>query len=1107
MSDTTVGIGIEFESDLASVEKIAKKLEQNFSLAVSQALKSGAKSGLSYSNVKGATSGMESAFEESLTNAVRKSSQELERLNEEMQTRLQNKKDGETDESIKQEFKERSKKIIDEFSQRQKLNSDINKEQISQLKKGYDEIAKDLQEATAQAGKGFAENAKQGFKTLQSLGGNIKGLNFQGMGGDLSSLIKQGGKFGRGKMLNKAKALKASGDTAGAAKMANAAKMLGTASVAMAGVAVGLGAIVALLAKAFDHMQKMNKSILEQASVMEVASMASGNLKQGLKEIRSVATSSAMFMNGIKADDVIGIVGAFGSANLTMKELTATAKTSEERMSLLTDTMLQTTAVARMLGIKAQELGGNLATMMEEQGGGLQSMTGQFAALGKMAQNSGFQQKYFYQTVLESVSGMALYNARIAESGNLLIQLGKILGSKMASDTVKELAKGFKSEGIADSYKRVLKTGQATTQSIFKKEAQVASQQFLNTIGDDGSKALASALGIDLKGSAEEQATAISAKLGTLNAKQQEKLIGQMISEGKISRESVRQIGNLVDLSKAAKGDRVAMASAMDELGPGGVLQMQLKSVQGVLGSTKKFHEMTSFEELKVLEDVGGFSREQIERLQEISRQTHAQYGELKELQKIGYQNEQTAKDQINKFGAYINENGEIVSARLDKNGEMIDKSTERQVTSAEELVALQMAFQESEIAPAMQESEYWSREQAIATVSLNDLMEGAILAVLETIAGYLVPIVAWVTGDLSDEEKQAKQEALAEIQSDMANNRKEMQKTKDAIREQEKILATSKDKDDRDKAKKELQRLEKQEKNLKVQSESLKGEKSSIEGINYRETRLFGTLYDSGESAHARKRLGSAKDFRDVAKGGGVDTGLTTGEMALMGTGIGLFGLGVGVATGGTGLAAMGALGQTATVGTAALGGATALGGVNALEDSYNASAEKARYDKQKLEEEQKEESEKQTKELEKLNDTMQSQAGSTFAQSETAKRLGYGGGTSNEALVALGASAKAKGQGQELRDALKTSGFDEGQKATILSGLNDGFAFFRRGQATVVPIASQDDATVAVGREGGALSQVGGTRGGGNVFNFHGGSTAEIIAHFENLQSLGLV
>ena len=1109
MSDTTVGIGIDFSTDLESVKKIASELQKSIASATQSAMKSGAKAGLSVDNVIDALQGVGGAFQKELVNAQKAAMSQIKSVQEKANKDILNARNEQEKQNIKENAKLEIKAIVDQFNLQKNFKSTLVKQEISGLQKGYDEIGKSLKEASEQAGKGFKANAKEGFKTLQSLGGNIKGLNFQGVAGNVSDLIKQGGKYRQGKMLAKAKALKAAGDTAGAAKMASAAKALGGASMAMAGVVVGLGAIIALLAKAFDGMQKMNKEILEQASVIEVASMSSGNLLKGLKEIRSVAVDSRMFMNGIKPEQVFGLVGAFGNANLTLKQLTKTAKDSEERMTLLSDTIFKTTAVARVLGVKAEELGGSLAKMMDEQGGSYDTMMGQFAGLSKMAQNSGFQQKYFYQTVLESVSGLALYNARVAESGNLLIQLGKILGKDMAKSTLQELSKGFKSEGIAESYKRVLKTGQGLTKEIFQKEAQVASQQFLNTIGDqapalqDVFKSIG--VNLDLSGSAEENAKEISKALGGLSGKQQERLIGEMIADGRINRNQARQISNLVDLSKAAKGDRVAMAAAMDELGPGGVLQMQLNAVQGVLKTNKKFHEMTSFAELKVLEDVGGFSREQIERLKEISLQAHAQFGQLEMLKQQGYVDHATAKQQIEKFGAYINENGEIVSAQLTANGEEINKATERQVTNANELVALQMAYQQSEIEPAMKEAEYWSREQAIATVSLSDIMSGAILAVLETIAGYLVPIVSWVTGSLDDEERQAKQEAVSQISGEERDTRKLLLENKQAIREQEKILKTSGNKEDREKAVAELEKLNQRQKSLEKVQQGLAYEKSKIEGYNYRDTAFFGMESVFGEENDiARKRLSSAKDFRDVAKGGGVrgggfmGTGLSASETLTLGT--------IGAATGGYGLAG----GAMLTTAGGALGGGliatgTGAGISSARGDESSAEKSKREFEEKHYQDYQNEVGDKQLTELENIGDVLKSNsAGSALAQTQIGSELNYGGGVKTTDLTALGKSAQTEQQKADLRKALETSGFTETQRATVLSGMNDGLAYFSGNKATVVPLASQDDVSVLASRQGGPVSQMGGGKG-GNTFNFYGGSTAEIIAHFERIQSAG--
>ena len=154
-------------------------------------------------------------------------------------------------------------------------------------------------------------------------------------------------------------------------------------------------------------------------------------------------------------------------------------------------------------------------------------------------------------------------------------------------------------------------------------------------------------------------------------------------------------------------------------------------------------------------------------------------------------------------------------------------------------------------------------------------------------------------------------------------------------------------------------------------------------------------------------------------------------------------------------------------------------------------------------------EEAEAQTEATEDVKKAIEEQgAGGSFAQSKEGQRIGYGGGTSAEALTNLGKDYKADGKTQAQVEAiLETSGFSASQKSQILGGMNDGFLFFSGGTVTGVPIASQDDASIAVGRKGGPFDQMGGGPTGGNTFNFHGGSTAEIIAHFENLQAQGII
>lgn len=1093
----TVQIPVGFSADMASVKELSKQFSQQMQLAQAEAIKAGTLAGFTGSQIQQAVQGIADDFSSALETGQKATLEKIQKIRLDYEKKIGEATSAEQKKSLEKAREIQIKGIKDEFKLEQKLKSQLNKEEFAERKKNYDEINKELNDAAKQAGLGFYKNASKVGQTLKGLGGNIKSLNFQGIGQGVSDLINQGGKIKQGRMRAKQKQLLKAGDAKGAAKMGKAALMVGKSAMLLGGVAVGLAAVVALLAKAFSHMQKMNKEILEQASVMEVASMAGGDLKKGLGELRDVATQFRMTMRGIKSKNIIEMVGALGNANLTLKELTANAKNSEERTEKLADTIFMLNDVSKMLGVKMGDLATSMAKFAQEQGGNLKTATSEFAALSKMAQVSGFSQKYFYQTVLEATSGMALYNARVAETGNLLVQLGKVLGEDLAKSTVLELSKGFKSESTADSFKRVLKTGRKNTKEIFAREAQVASQQFLNTLDEGGTTSLTDAFNklgvkINLTDNAQENANAISKALGGLSGDQQEKMIGELINSGKMDRNSVRQISNLVELSKAAKGDAKAMAMAMDELGPSGSLLMQLKGLQGIVGNIP-FHEMRDIEQ-QMLAEAQGYSREQVEKLKEISLQAHAQFGKLSELKQQGFVNQQEARRQVEQFGAYINENGEMVSARLDKTGKKIDKTTEREIKSAEELVALQMAFQESEIAPAMKESEFWGREAAVATVTLGDIMEGAILKVLETIASYLVPIVSWVTGDLTEEEKQAKQEALTEVEGEQNKVRENDIMLKKQIRQQQKILATEKDAGKRQQATDLLAKLQDAQTRNQQIGKNLEKEKAAISGINYRDTNFGGGVFSSlreGESDHARKRLSSAQDFRDVHRGGGVDTGMSNAEVLAAGLLIG--------ATGGVGgayLAGGSALAMTGGgVGGAALGMGTGIGTKDLLDENKLIAKE----------------SKKQTDELEDINKTLLStQAGSNLAGSSFGKDVKYGGGTTDVALQKLGEDAKAKGKSKsELRDALESAGFSQNNIGKVMSGYGDGFSFWRNGKLTSQPIASQDDAVVAVGREGGALKNLlGGGGGKGNcTFNFYGGSTAEIIAHFENLQNQGVV
>lgn len=1016
------GIPIKFSLDQAGLNDMGKQFRKQVETATMRGHMAGLKAGFSVSR-------LDKQFQELARNYTATSHRlqvdslsKIEKLRHEQERRVSKTKDVKEQQKI-WKFYDLQIKNVERLTRRQmKEESGGVVEILKKREKSAKEISKIREESAKLAGDSLSGGLGKAGTNLMGLAQNLRGGNFRGIGQNVTGLAKQA----QGVAMQGQASMAVAGNTAGSASMGKMAMMLGKVAGPLGLVAASIGAVVLVLAKAFGQMQDMNKEILESASALDVASMASGELLVGLEDIRKVSTRLATdFKQNLSDKEIREVLFAFNEANLTFKELTKNTKGSADRQRELTETIKNTTAVARVLGVKSSEFATVQAKMMDEQGVGLDMIQGQFASVAQQAQNSGFKTKNFYQTVLEATSGMALYNARVAEAGNLLVMLGKVLGTDMASETVKELSKGFKSEGIAESFKRVLKTGQKNTKEIFQREAVVASKQFLNTLSQDGQNVLGNILGIDLNGSADQNANAISKALGGLNAKQLTDIKGQLIKSEEFPRESVKKITALVELGQAAKGDRVAMARAMNHLGPGGVLQMQLKAVQGVLGTTKKFHEMSTFEELKALEDVGGFSAEQIERLKEISSQAHGSWGQLEDLKKLGYQGEANAIKQVKQFGAYIDKNGEIVSASLDSTESSIKKGTERQVSSAEQLIGMQMAFNKGEMEPAMKEAEAISQQQAMATLKMSDILERGVVAILEEIAGLLLPIVSWVTGDLTASERETRTQALKEVSSEKESTRKNLLGNLGKISELDRVISTTVGVT-KDQALKDRVALLVEQQALEEKMKTLDTERDSLLNMQSKGVAFFGL---GTENDITRKDISTVEGMRATAMGEGEETGASGLEYAALLTPYAIPAL------------------------------------VEIAYADIEASSKNQKKTKEATEE---------TRDLIKS-----SQASTAFVGTDIARDLGYGGGTETQSLQALGQKAVREGKSGQFLQALKMSGFNTTQQSTITS--------------------SMIEESKSVASEKG--------KSGGNVFNFHGGSSAEIITHFENLQNQGII
>ena len=1153
MADTAT-MHIDFQASLESVNNMAKQVSGAMFRTMMEAVGEGTKAGLDASFLSSSVKkDISDVWASNLTKGAEEANKKIKALNTEMQTALNSAQSAADKKQIEEKFALRRQKVEQEFANMSARMNQFADEEFKLRSEKYKKLNKILAEGNENAAKHWGEQAGKEIKGVTNIFQALKSGKIGDVFTELSGM--QGRRAGRkhakaGKLMKQGKVGQAAVMGKSAAMLGKSALMLGAAAAPLAAAALLIGGFVILLMKAFSHMQEFNKEILKLASSMDVAASYGGDLQKGLQDIRGAAAHMDMVTMGFQKEDVLKVLGAYNTANLTFKELRGNAKAGAETQAKFQNVMLKTAAIARSTGMEMEKVAEMAAVRLEEQGGTIEGVWEQFAAVSVAAKDSGFNTKRFFTTVLEATSGMALYNARVAEAGNLLINLGKVLGAKMAGDTLKELSKGFKDESFADSYKRVLKTGGAASREVFKTEASVASQQFLTNLGEQSTQlkdALKTAVNVDLdlSGNAEENAERLAGVMGKLTNNEREKLVGELIANKNFNRDNVRQISSLISLGRAASGNQEDMAMAMNELGPGGVLYMQLKAANKVLGANTKIHDL-SLTQAMALQSMEGYSREQIKKLQEISVQSHGSWTKLQEMYNSG-NIDMSNEDMVKAFGAYITENGDIIAAKLDENGVYIEETSERQVKNAEQLVALQMAQQEKELKPAMKLTEFYSWQTAVATVTLGDLMKGTIAAILETIAGYLVPIMAWVTGGLSEDEKEAKQEALTQLHGKRKAERETRMEQKDIMNKQREILKTSKkDSEEYKKAEKEYNKAERKVRQSTFREKGIEAQEETIKGYQQKKTSFTifgmdaGSLIGQEENEIGRVDLSSAENYIKASEGRGVGTGSTWMESGTE------FALTTGIPGGGgyamRGLSTAAKYGAPAVVGAggvyadartdpmtknlqktidnmtgeqkkiyefAVSQGVTGSGAVQAAygkdETVMNAwlAAEEKR---KKREEEAKKEAEKTSKStsetVDELKDIKKEQK---YAAAMSGQPVNYGGGTDAAALTALGQQAKGLtgSKKAEFLEALKN--FDAGDREIVKGGMKDGYALFSpmKGSPTVVPLDRDDQVEMMASKKGGGLSKFGGGRGGTNIYNFYGGSTEEIIAHFESIRA----
>lgn len=515
------------------------------------------------------------------------------------------------------------------------------------------------------------ENLSTGFDMLtdktSNFFSNLKGRNFKALGESL---------MGAGKLGQTLQGRATQEGTGGGAKLFGViGKLLesfGPALRIFGALAKGFANVVSFIIDVDSAGKALNRSFLDAASGADllVSSANDGmvTINNSLRDIRQGINDFGLQQQfGVTTEAAMGMIAEFQAAGVTLKEMQGAMTNASDSEEAYIETIKNMISQQKILGASVEDV----ASITEKYGFSLEDIATRFSEITSSAMESGFGVKRFYSMVLQATTGMGIYNTRIEEAAYFAVRLGKILGSRglQESGLLQKLSQGFKGQGVKENYKSMMMMGDRTRKRIFSQEYEARVSALSQSKGQMSMLRNA----IESAGLGEKiDVNNLSDSLKKVSTKDRSMLLAAIRQQEGGSDMAVglaKEIGQILQLNVGTQG-RSGGAVSAGALGMTGFLRAQrammsrfgLNDVRELNTNKKAAVVYRSF-----LEENMGYSGEQADAF---IAAMEGMRGDFELLMKEGPATTDKQKaEQIKKYGAYLNEEGNLVGARLDKEG------------------------------------------------------------------------------------------------------------------------------------------------------------------------------------------------------------------------------------------------------------------------------------------------------------------------------------------------------------------------------------------------------------------------------------------------------
>jgi len=667
----------------------------------------------------------------------------------------------------------RDQKEIDSLKEQRKAHEDILAV-VKEYSSDKDKFTKDLKQAT----KDFDDtiqslkDATGKIKLLSGVGGAIASaldIGFEKAGDKLTDVAEKMGDIftngidvtdltkklsvGLGRGLSQAgKSISATGGKGAQAMGA----LLGSV-----GMLVGaLGALVGAFIGFDKKVKEFNKGVIQTHGALSLMRLGAGNLNDGLNILRNTVTNlSSNF--GVSEDDAKTLFDALDKGGITLTSMTQGTSTASAASDRLSASLRDVYSVANVTGVSLSDYTDNLTNYVNDLAMSTQTVNDSFASIASMASQSAFGTRRFYSMVVQATQGQTSLNTRLEDTGDLLLRMSKIMGQKKATEAVGGAKLSDKS--TQDLTKMVIQS-RGGMRRVIEQEARATSGNLARQAYGRGQgvaaggarsavgRALTAAhLSTDIATALEQagisgDSTALINTIKRMNPEAQADAITAMTnSTDRGVQDTGRRLQEVVTNIRGMTGGIGAQTEAMANFGPRGSIMAVMASTNGVLGNLMEQNGEISERNLMALENVSGYSREQLASMRSLLRNSNATWRTMTRIRSTtSNQTDEEAIASARTNGAIVR-NGRIIQASVDSMGHLIEGA---QLTSARDMIANENTALDA-TGEAARTAMDVAQDTMDATVSVADILENKVARLMqslyEVVEGPIQSALSWI--------------------------------------------------------------------------------------------------------------------------------------------------------------------------------------------------------------------------------------------------------------------------------------------------------------------------------------------------------------------------